>query len=44
MDTLHHPPDNPPDPLPPRGTDPYFRRALDLAAEARGLPPEDWAA
>jgi hypothetical protein len=44
MDTIHDPPDNPADPLPPRGTVPYFRRELDLAAARRGLPPEPWAA
>ena len=44
MDTIHPPADIDPDPLPPRGTVPYFRRVLDLAAADRGLPPEPWAA
>jgi hypothetical protein len=45
MDTIHQPPDIPPDPPPP--VTPYFqsrRAALDLAAAARDLPPEPWAA
>jgi hypothetical protein len=45
MDTIHESPDNPGDP-PPVIT-PYFqsrRAALDLAAKARGLAPEPWAA
>ena len=43
MDTIHQPTDNPGEP----NVTPYFesrRRALDLAAADRGLPPEPWAA
>jgi hypothetical protein len=44
MDTLHQPSVSDTDPLPEPGTIPYFRRELDQAAAARGLPPEPWAA
>lgn len=50
MTTLTQPPDSTTDPLPPRGTTPYFlrlaayREAFDQAAAERGLPPRSWAA
>jgi hypothetical protein len=50
MTTVHQPPDNPADPLPPPGTTPYFRRcaevlrAVSAEAAVRGLTPEPWAA
>ncbi len=50
MNTVHQPPDNPADPLPPPGTTPYFRRcaevrrAVEAEAAARGLGPDPLAA
>jgi hypothetical protein len=42
MNTLTQPRDSGTDPLPPRGTIPYFRAVLDREAALRGLPPEPW--
>jgi len=44
MRTLPSAPDSGTDPLPPRGTIPYFRAVVDLTAAERGLPWEPWKA
>jgi len=43
MPNVPSPADSGTDPLPPRGTIPYFRAVTDRALAARGVKPQPWA-